>query len=316
MALGTRFIRADFGIKVGMQVAAATYLAPTKILCLEREKAELPTIDYKSYTCKPMDDVEYDVILDPATSKVTLSLDLALPKTASLGGVEDLLLACAMTKTDNTGELHFEPLLELGLGASIELTTKRRVYQIQDVKGSFDIEMIPGEIVRIKFEMQGNLVDTPVELISTDADNTIPVNYLGVEDIVWGKRKCGVTIGGSAVWAKTVNLSLGRNITDEETFCGIIPMDTGTKSELKVLMKVTEENEAPIADMATGAQYSVVVPGYDSVEALAFQILVPVGQVSTPDSETDNNGYWETERTFSARKTVADDNFDLVFTAP
>ncbi|MCB5278954.1 MAG: hypothetical protein M0Q19_05115 [Candidatus Cloacimonetes bacterium] len=317
MALGTRFIKADFGAKVLIQTVAGTYIAPTKILCLEKGKAPLPTIEYSTYTCMPMDDAEYDIVLNADNSNVKISWDLALPLNASLGGVEDLMIACGMEKTDVTGTLHFAPLYDMSatIGASIEVTTKRRTYQIRDVKGTFTIDVNASDMVRIKFELNGTLNAAPVELSSATADNTIPTNYLAVTDVAWGKKSCGLTIGGNTVWAKSATLDLGRQIQTEDTFCGNVVVDSGMKPTAKVTLKMTEQNEAPISDMKNGTQYAVVIPAYNSAGVAKFSISVPVGQVSTPDSETDTNGYWDVERTFSARKTAGDDNFDLVFTA-
>jgi len=316
MALGSRFIKADFGIKVLTQAVAGTFLAPTKILCLEKGKATLPTIEYGTYSCKPMDDVEYDVITDAESAKVNITLDLALPVNASLGGVEDLLLACGMTKTDNLGDFHFAPKYDFaGVGASMEVTTKRRVYQIKDVKGTFELDFTPAEMVRIKFNMSGTLNGTPTELAPASADNTIPTNYLGVADVIWAKKNCGVTIGGNAVWAKGVMLDLGRQIQTEPSFCGDVILDSGMKPTTKITMKMTEQNEAPIADMANGTEYALVVPAYNSANVNKFNLTGAKGKVSTPDNETDTNGYWDVERTFSMMKTSGDDNFELVFLA-
>lgn len=316
MALGTRFIKADFGIKVLTQATAGTYITPTKILCLEKDKATLPTISYDTYTCKPMDDIEYDIILDAAGSKVDISLDLALPLNASLGGVEDLLLATDMVKVDNAGDYLFTPKYSYSpIGASMEVTTKRRVYQIKDVKGTYTIDFTPGDMVRIKFTMSGTLNGLPVELASGDADNTIPVNYLAVTDVVWAKKQCGITVGGNAVWAKAVTLDLGRQLQTEKSFCGDLSLDSGMKTTTKITMKMTEQNEAPIADMATGAEYALVVPAYNSAGVNKFNLTAAKGKVSTPDNETDTNGYWDVERTFSNMKTTADDNFQLEFKA-
>jgi len=316
MGLGSRFIKADFGVKVLQQTVAGTYIAPTKILCLEKGKAKLPDIDYGIYNRKPMDDVEYDVITDAESAKVSISFDLALPVNASLGGVEDLLLACGMTKTTVVSDIHFKPQYDFGgLGISLEVTTKRRVYEIKDAKGSFELDFQPGEMARVKFNMTGTLNGTPTELAPATADNTIPVNDLQVADVIWAKKNCGITVGANPVWAKGVMLDLGRQIQNEPTFCSDAVIDSGMKPTTKITMKMTEQNEAPIADMANGTEYALVVPAYNSANVNKFNITVPKGKVTTPDNETDTNGYWDVERTFSMMKSVADDNFELVFLA-
>ncbi len=316
MALGSRFIKADFGVKVLTQTVAGTYIAPTNILCLEKGKATLPTIEYGTYNCKPMDDVEYDVVTDAESAKVNITFDLALPLNASLGGVKDLLKACGMIETTVIADLHYKPAYDFSpIGASLEVTTKRRVYQVKDVKGTFELDIQPNEMVRIKFNMSGTLNAVPTELAPATADNTIPTNYLGVTDVVWAKKNCGVTIGANPVWAKGIMLDLGRQIQSEPTFCGDAIIDSGMKPTTKITMKMTEQNEAPIADMASGTEYALVVPAYNSANVNKFNLTVPKGKVSTPDSETDTNGYWDVERTFSMMKTTADDNFELVFVA-
>lgn len=315
MALGTRFIRAGFGIKVKTQVAANTYIAADETLCLEKGKATLPTIDYSVYTCSPIEDIEYDFITDGESAKVTIPLDLALPVNASLGGVSTLLKACGFTETDDLGDLHYAPTYDLpAIGCSVEVTTKRRVYQVKDVKGTCELEMTPNEPIRIKFNMTGTLNAAPTELASGASDNTIPHNDLGKDDILYGKKNCGVTIGANQVHAKSVMVDLGRQIQTEDTSCGVAVLDSGMKPNSKITMKVTELNEAAVSDLVAGTEFALTAPGYDSSNVNKFTFTAPRGMV-TADSATDSNGYWDTERTFTLRNTSGDDSFELAFLA-
>jgi len=102
MAKGSRFIRSDFGIEVIAQTTQGTYVDPTNALCVEKGKATPPKIDIGSETITCADG-EKKTILDSAVgSKVTFSIELALPtKSGKTDGVRALFNACFATDADD-----------------------------------------------------------------------------------------------------------------------------------------------------------------------------------------------------------------------
>ena len=310
MALGTTFTKSIFGLEVLKETTPNSFINPTKPLCIEKGTT-FPQPEFKKMTCDPMTDDKYEIITNADSSAVTVSQDLYTPLVAKLGGVEDLFIACGMKKTVAAPNTDFTPRSEWADRLSAQITGLRKTMDIKGLAGTFTITMIAGEMLKMNFELKGTLNGQPINLNAGDADNTIPFNSLVPDDMLWVKQKCGVLINGSQMWIKSAVLELGVDITLDETFCGNVAM-TDKSSKLKLLIKNTEQNETPVSDLSSATEYNIVLSAYNNAGDEKFQLQVPKAAVEA-DAESDNNGFFETERTFTCKKTVKDDNFTLRF---